>query len=83
MKKNILIIILILITSAFMFYAYLKANQAEQSRELSETARNEALMEKERADALADLAMARAAEATKNQAEAEQQRMLLEECQSK
>ncbi len=83
MKKNILIVILILITIFSMLYAYIKADEATKERMISELARNEALEEKKRGDAIANLAAARAAEAIQAKEEAEKLRNQLADCQSK
>lgn len=80
MKKNFLILVLLIITGSSVMYAKIKAAEATSMAKEVENARYEALAEKERADELASLAQQRAQEAVVKQAEVE---ALLRECQSK
>ncbi len=83
MKKNILIIILVIITTLSFIYAKIKADEATRERMASELARNEALAEKNRADILAKNAQEKAAEALSQADLAAKLSEELQECQSK
>lgn len=80
MKKNFLIVVLLIVAGSSVMYAKIKADEATSMAKEVENARNEALAEKERADELASLAQQRAQEAVIKQEEIE---ALLRECQSK
>lgn len=83
MKKNLIIIILAIVTVFSMLYAFIKADEADKEQAMAVVAQEKALTEKERADELADLAAKRAAEAIVAQSEAERLSKELKECQSK
>lgn len=83
MKKNLIIIVLIIIAAFSMFYAYIKANQAtqvgEQVQELTQLI-EEQKMEAERQ---AEMAMMAASEAKRQEALALEMRDQLDACLSK
>ena len=94
MKKNILLVFFIVLSGIFIFYSYLKANEASMARQMAddmrleaESLRDEAIFLQEAAvqsAAEARLQMQRAEEAAAmaRQAEADAHKALME-CQSK
>ena len=80
MKKNILIIILLLISICSVIYAFIKADEASKQAIVANISQSEALAERERADVQAILAIDRAADAAAAQAEAERVMELYMKC---
>lgn len=80
MKKNIALIILTLIAALAMFYAYVKASEADQSRELAQEQRLKTERHKDEAIVLQQKALDEAVRATKAQALADDLALQLKEC---
>ncbi|WP_420318612.1 hypothetical protein [Ekhidna sp.] len=80
MKKNILIILLTIISVLSIVFAFIKADEAEKERMVIVEAMSQTKAEKERADELSKIAQTKAAEATMAKAEAERAMELYLEC---
>ncbi len=83
MKKNIVIVILILVSLTFMVYAQIKDNDAEKAALEAQQNLIEAEAQAQRADIEVEKAMEAAAEVRRQQYEAERIKAELLECQSK
>ena len=68
MKKNMIIIVLIIITGISMFYAFLKANEAAGAADIARINQVEAEMLRDQAVAMQQAAQEAAAEAKRQQA---------------
>ncbi len=82
MKKNILIIILLLVTSLSILYGYIKAKEAELNLVRALEYKESAQLAEEEAKRQMDLATMAAADARAAQAEAERVVAELVKCQS-
>lgn len=83
MKKNILIVVLILSNLIFIVYAFIKADESERAGIEANAQRQEAIKLKDEAVEQADRAMKSQIEATNQKMMADQLRIELEKCQSR
>ncbi|MEQ8906460.1 hypothetical protein [Ekhidna sp.] len=82
MKKNVIIVMLLITTACSITFAYFKDYEAEKNAQIAVVAKEEAEKEKERADMQAQFALDRAAEARMAQTEAERVMQLYQECKA-
>ena len=83
MKKNILIVLLILVSAFFALFAKIKANEAEKAANEAQVNLVLAQENAQRADIEMEKALHAAADAVRQQHEAERLMAALQECQSK
>lgn len=83
MKKNITIILLVLLSSTFLIYAFIKADEAEKANIEAEEQRKNAIELQELAVKHKEQALTVAAEAKRLEAQALELKDALVACQSK
>lgn len=82
MNKNIIIVILLILTVFFLLYAFIKADEAAKAGVAANMAQKDAIEQSQRAEFEAVRALEAAALAKKNEARAIDLELQLKECQS-
>ncbi|MEM7298887.1 MAG: hypothetical protein AAF391_11550 [Bacteroidota bacterium] len=82
MKRNIIIVFLLLTTLVFIVFAFIKADEASKLRVIAEQERAAAEELRDEAVSLRDIAQQRAADAIRERSRAEDLAVQLQECKT-